>query len=82
MAIFGGYVNPTQAVSAAAKNEITANLDRLAALIPTPGNPPNDPVTGASPQPPHTDFNKIGPAVAFQLRAEIAYLRNLIATGP
>ena len=86
MATFGGYVNGAQVVSAAAKTEITTNINRLAALIPlqqnqiaagTPGA-----ITGTTTKPPSPDFDLIHPALASQLRTEFAALITAINAAP
>lgn len=69
---FGGYVNITEVVSAAAQTEIIAEIEKLAALIPTP----TDQIHA------HPDFDAIRPEYSEKLHAEIDALQAAIDAAP
>ena len=69
---FGGYVDVTEVVSAAAQTEIIAEVEKLAALIPTPTDQLH----------PHPEFDSIRPEYAAKLHAEIDALQAAIDAAP
>lgn len=71
---FGGYTNVTEIVSAAAKTQILAQIDKLRDLTADVDNK-----KGGTP---HTDFDHLTPALASQFRAEIAALKAAISAAP
>lgn len=78
---FGGYTDVTEVISAAAQAQITANVNKLLALIPDP--PPEGLVPpGSSAKMPSPDFERIHPQTARQLTAEVKALQTAIGNAP
>lgn len=71
---FGTYTS-AEVIAAPLKAELTANMNSLKTLIPAPGA-----VSSGTPAP-HPDFDKIHPATADKLRAEIDAIIAAIAAA-
>jgi hypothetical protein len=76
---FGNYPTTANAISAAAKTDITNNINSFIGLL---QGQVVSPVTGTSAQTPHTDFDKIQPAIRATLIAEANALLTSLTTGP
>lgn len=80
MGPFGGYVDVSSVISAAAQIEILEEIDKLAALIPSFPFPTNV-VSGGQPAP-HPEFDRIDPSLADRLQDEIVALKAAIDAAP
>lgn len=77
MAVFGGYVNATEVISAAAQTQILAKIDQFIALIPDPSKK-----SDLQAPTPHSDFDLVHPQTARQYRIELAALKAAIDAAP
>ncbi len=76
---FGGYADVTEVVTAVAQTAILAEIDKLAALIPTAGVVA---IGSSGTSEAHPDFDQIFPHTASKIQAEIVALKAAIDAAP
>lgn len=75
---YGGYTNVTGVIAATPAGQVSANIDKLLALIPV-----QPPVDKNNPQPaPAPVFGRMDPVTAHKLRLEITALKTAIGAAP
>lgn len=77
--VFGDYTNVTQVVTAAAKAQIIADIEKLRALVSFPTTYSS---TTGNKAMPHTDFDLMPPHLINQLNREITALEAAINAAP